>query len=110
MDKTGTTAEELFVWYRCEDIPATVLLTAIRQILDGVATRCGVHGRVLMRQDSAATWMEHYVPRAGVPVETLRLALAESVAEAAAVLRTDGHVMPPRHIEAFACVAEYTMR
>lgn len=48
-----------YVWYRVLAAPATAR-RAITALQDEVAVRTGIRGRVLVRRDDPATWMEIY--------------------------------------------------
>ncbi len=90
-------ATELFVWYHCEAADSARVLALARQLLEEVALRCGVRGRLLARQDQRNTWMEHYAPDSD-QVAGLTLALEQALAGL-------NQPFPQRHTEAFTCVA-----
>ncbi len=87
-----------YIWYRVHGNLADAH-RVIAALLDDVAARTAVHGRVLVRRDDPATWMEIYE---GVTApEDFERALAEAAARhRAAAIADEG----ARHVEAFVAV------
>jgi hypothetical protein len=87
-------ASHYYVWYRLAGEPAQAR-EAITAMMLQVALETGVAGRVRVRADDRATWMEIYEDVA--EPEGFERALAEAVAEHHAEALADGG----RHVECF---------
>ena len=69
----------------------------IDALMDDVAARTSVRGRLLARSDDPTTWMELYAPVAR-PVSFRRILASLAQSHGAAALTLDG----ARHVEVFA--------
>ena len=69
-------ATHYFVWYRVPGDPAAAR-AAVNALMQDIARRTGVIGRLLMRADSPPTWMETYDKVADA--STFEAAYAEAV-------------------------------
>ncbi len=87
-----------YIWYRMHGNHADAQ-RVIATLLDDVAARTAVRGRVLVRRDDPTTWMEIYE---GVTApEDFEHALAEAAAcHGAAAIAENGS----RHVEVFVAV------
>ncbi len=87
-------AAHYFVWYKIPGDPAAAR-GAVNALMQGVAMKTGVIGRLLMRPESPPTWMEVY--------ESVADAAAFDAAYADAVSRSGvvAHAPQGRHLERF---------
>ena len=69
----------------------------IGALMDEVAARTGIHGRLSARSDDPTTWMEHYAPVAR-PASFRRMLARLARAHDALALTKDG----VRHVEEFS--------
>lgn len=92
MSKELAHGSELYVWYRCDTRQLEAVTSQGQGLLERIATRCGISGRLLLRRE-AGTLMEHFcVPAAR------RADFEAALAEQQALLPTD---FPARHAEWF---------
>lgn len=83
----------VYVYYRVSD--AARLRPIAERLLEDVAAKSGIHGRLLRRADDAATWMEVYDGVEAVP------AFLASLQRLAAEAGFDGCGHEKRHEETF---------
>jgi len=88
-------AAHYYVWYRVTGDPVTAR-GPVAALLRDVLAATGIAGRVLVRHDDPATWMEVYEGVADV--ERFEAALAEGVARHAVSRHVEGGA---RHTERF---------
>ena len=72
-------ATHYFVWYRVAGDPA-LARAAVNGLMQDIAKRTGVIGRLMMRADTPPTWMEVYPKVADAA--TFEAAYAEAIARA----------------------------
>ena len=87
-------ATHYFVWYRVPGDPAAAR-GAVNSLMQDIAMKTSVIGRLLMRPDAPPTWMEVYEAVADAP--------GFDIAYAEAVARNDvaSHAPEGRHVERF---------
>lgn len=87
-------ATHYFVWYRVPGDPAAAR-GAVNALMQDIAMKTGVIGRLLMRPEVPPTWMEVY--------ESVADATSFDVAYAEAVARNgvSSHAPEGRHVERF---------
>jgi len=87
-------ATHYFVWYRVPGDPAAAR-GAVNALMQDIAMKTGVIGRLLMRPEVPPTWMEVY--------ESVADAASFDVAYAEAVARNGvaSHAPEGRHVERF---------
>ena len=96
MERPGATdmATHYFVWYRVPG-DAAAARGAVNTLMQDIARKTGVTGRLLMRPEAPPTWMEVYESVADA--NGFDVAYAEAVAHSGAAT----HAPEGRHLERF---------
>lgn len=92
-------AGHYYIWYRVPGLHAEAL-RSIAALQDDVAARTGIRGRVLIRRDDPATWMEIY-ENVSLPAAFERELAAAVERHQVAAFAHEGR----RHTEAFVAPA-----